>query len=194
MRSIVVAYGANRGIGYQGRLPWRLPSDMRRFRELTTGGTVLMGRKTYESLPPAFRPLPGRRNVIVSANPAFYPAAAEPGAAARTGDAAGTGDAAEPNAGAESSGTPVTSVEVHISIEVGLAACGEDCFVIGGGTIYEQTLAACRRVYATIVHGSPLSDTYFPELPPEEWRLSEQAPDIWENGTRFHFATYDRIR
>jgi len=160
MRSIVVAYGANRGIGYQGRLPWRLPSDMRRFRELTIGGTVLMGRKTYESLPERFRPLPQRRNIVISANPAFAAAGAE----------------------------------VCYSVEAGLAACGEDCFVIGGGTIYEQTLAACERVYATIVHESPLSDTYFPQLPPEEWHLSEREGDIWENGTRFHFATYDRIR
>jgi hypothetical protein len=49
-------------------------------------------------------------------------------------------------------------------------------------------------VYATIVHESPLSDTYFPPLPPEQWRRSERGEDIWENGTRFHFATYDRIR
>jgi len=175
VRSIVVAYGANRGIGYEGRLPWRLPSDMRRFRELTSGGTVLMGRKTYESLPAPFRPLPRRRNIVISANPDFDPAALDAGA-----------DAA-PGASGE------TSVELRRSVEAGLAACGENCFVIGGGSIYEQTLARCERVYATIVLESPLSDTYFPELPSGEWRLNKRTPDIWENGTRFHFATYDRI-
>jgi dihydrofolate reductase len=159
MRSIVVAYGANRGIGYEGRLPWRLPSDMRHFRELTIGGTVLMGRKTYESLPERFRPLPQRRNIVISANPAFAAAGAE----------------------------------VWHSVEAALQACGEDCFVIGGGSIYEQTLGQCKRVYATAVLDSPLSDTYFPELPSEQWTLSERTADIWENGTRFHFATYDRI-
>jgi dihydrofolate reductase len=64
--SIVVAHGSNRVIGAAGGLPWNLPSDLRRFRELTTGGTVVMGRKTYESIPERFRPLPGRRNIVIS--------------------------------------------------------------------------------------------------------------------------------
>ena len=75
--SIVVAHSRDRVIGRDGDLPWRLPSDLRRFRELTTGGTVLMGRRTYESLPPRFRPLPGRRNVVLSRDPAFRPDGAE---------------------------------------------------------------------------------------------------------------------
>jgi dihydrofolate reductase len=64
--SIVVAQGSNRVIGVDGGLPWRLPSDLRRFRELTMGGTVVMGRKTWESIPSRFRPLPGRRNIVIS--------------------------------------------------------------------------------------------------------------------------------
>ena len=68
MIALVVAYSANRVIGRDGDLPWRLPTDLRRFRELTTGGTVVMGRKTWDSLPERFRPLPGRRNVVVSRN------------------------------------------------------------------------------------------------------------------------------
>jgi dihydrofolate reductase len=64
--SLVVAYAANRVIGRDGGLPWRLPSDMKHFRELTTGGTVVMGRKTYESIPERFRPLPERRNLVLS--------------------------------------------------------------------------------------------------------------------------------
>jgi dihydrofolate reductase len=65
--SIVVAYAAgNHVIGRDGGLPWRLPSDMKHFRELTTGGTVVMGRKTYESIPARFRPLPERRNLVLS--------------------------------------------------------------------------------------------------------------------------------
>lgn len=73
MISIVVAHGANGVIGDKGELPWRLPSDLRRFRELTVGGTVVMGRKTFESLPLKHRPLRDRHNVVVSANPAFRP-------------------------------------------------------------------------------------------------------------------------
>ena len=66
MIAIVVAHSANRVIGRDGGLPWHLPGDLRRFRDLTSGGTVVMGRKTYESLPERFRPLPDRRNVVVS--------------------------------------------------------------------------------------------------------------------------------
>jgi dihydrofolate reductase len=66
--ALVVAYSENRVIGRDGDLPWRLPTDLKRFKELTTGGTVVMGRKTWDSLPPRFRPLPDRRNVVVSRN------------------------------------------------------------------------------------------------------------------------------
>lgn len=68
MVSIVVAQGSNRVIGVEGGLPWHLPSDMRRFRDLTMGHAVVMGRKTFESIPDRFRPLPGRRNVVISSN------------------------------------------------------------------------------------------------------------------------------
>src|SRR3954452_23082014 len=71
MVSIVVAKSRNRVIGRDGRLPWHLPADLRRFRELTSGNTVVMGRRTYESLPDTFRPLPKRRNIVVSANPSY---------------------------------------------------------------------------------------------------------------------------
>jgi dihydrofolate reductase len=156
--AIVVAYGENRGIGYEGGLPWRLPGDLRRFRELTVGGTVLMGRKTFQSLPDAYRPLPGRRNLVVSANPNFVAAGAE----------------------------------LFDDLAAALDACGSDCFVVGGGTIYEQTLPLAQRVYATEVAASPLSDTWFPELPSEQWQRSEQTQAIRENGTCYRFVTYDR--
>jgi dihydrofolate reductase len=75
--SIVVAHASNRVIGHRGRLPWRLPSDLRRFRELTIGDTVLMGRRTFESLPAAHRPLRERRNLAISSNADFRPAGVE---------------------------------------------------------------------------------------------------------------------
>jgi dihydrofolate reductase len=75
--SLVVAHSANRVIGRDGGLPWHLPGDLRRFRELTTGHAVVMGRRTYESLPDAFRPLPNRRNVVLSADPAYRADGAE---------------------------------------------------------------------------------------------------------------------
>jgi dihydrofolate reductase len=75
--ALVVAHSANRVIGRDGGLPWHLPGDLRRFRELTTGHAVVMGRRTYDSLPDAFRPLPGRRNVVLSADPAYRADGAE---------------------------------------------------------------------------------------------------------------------
>ena len=69
MIGLVWAQSANGVIGRDGTLPWHLPEDMARFRALTTGATVLMGRRTWESLPPRFRPLPGRRNLVLSSTP-----------------------------------------------------------------------------------------------------------------------------
>ena len=77
MIAIVVAHGANRVIGRDGGLPWHIPSDLKRFRELTTGGTVVMGRRTYESIPDRFRPLPNRRNIVLSSDPGYRPDGAE---------------------------------------------------------------------------------------------------------------------
>lgn len=69
--SLIWAQAGNGVIGNDGALPWRIPEDMARFRELTTGGTVVMGRATWESLPARFRPLPGRRNLVLSRDPAY---------------------------------------------------------------------------------------------------------------------------
>jgi dihydrofolate reductase len=77
MVSIVVAYARNRVIGRDGDLPWHLPSDLRRFKELTNGHAVVMGRRTFESLPPAVRPLPGRRNLVLSTHADYEPEGAE---------------------------------------------------------------------------------------------------------------------
>ncbi|MDO9353911.1 MAG: dihydrofolate reductase [Solirubrobacteraceae bacterium] len=77
MLSIVVAYGSNRVIGVDGDLPWHLPTDMAFFREITMGHPVIMGRKTWESIPPKFRPLPGRRNLVLSRDPAYVAEGAE---------------------------------------------------------------------------------------------------------------------
>lgn len=77
MVAIVVAYSSNRVIGRNGGLPWRLPTDLKRFRELTSGGAVVMGRKTFESLPAAFRPLPDRHNFVLSTDPGYRAPGAE---------------------------------------------------------------------------------------------------------------------
>jgi dihydrofolate reductase len=157
--SIVVAHASNRVIGRQGALPWRLPSDLRRFRELTIGGAVLMGRRTFQSLPPAHRPLRERRNLVLSSNP----------------------DLEAPGA------------EVHANLEAALEACGGDCFVIGGGAVYEQALGRAERVYATYVDAQPEGDTFFPALAEDEWRCVQQTEPLRENDLTFFFKTYDRV-
>ena len=75
MLTLVVAYARNGVIGRDGGLPWHLPTDMQHFKDVTGGGTVVMGRKTYMSIPERFRPLPGRRNVVLSASGASAPGA-----------------------------------------------------------------------------------------------------------------------
>jgi dihydrofolate reductase len=75
--AIVVAHASNGVIGRDGGLPWHLPSDLRHFKELTSGHTVVMGRRTYESLPDRFRPLPNRRNLVLTTDPAYVARGAE---------------------------------------------------------------------------------------------------------------------
>ena len=74
---IIAAVAANRVIGRDNQLIWNIPEDMAHFKALTQGHTVLMGRKTWESLPPRFRPLPGRRNIVITRQPDFVAPGAE---------------------------------------------------------------------------------------------------------------------
>jgi dihydrofolate reductase len=158
MVAIVVAHSSNRVIGRDGELPWHLPADLRRFRELTSGGTVVMGRKTFESLPEAYRPLPNRRNVVLSTDPGYR----------------------------------AEGAEVMPGLEEALAACGERCFVIGGGATYEQALAHADLVYATEVEAAVEGDALFPPLPEGEWRCVERSEPLRENGYTFSFKRYER--
>jgi dihydrofolate reductase len=157
--SIVVAHASNGVIGRDGGLPWHLPADLRRFRELTTGHAVVMGRRTFESLPPAFRPLPKRRNIVLS----------------------------------RSAGYEAHGAEVFASLEEALAACGRDCFVIGGELTYRQALPLAERVYATRVEAEPEGDAVFPSLPERDWRCVETSDPLDENHHRFTFRTYERV-
>ena len=77
---LIWAEAANRVIGCDGTLPWHLPEDLKLFKQVTMGATVVMGRTTWESLPASVRPLPGRRNIVLSRDPAYD----APGAEVRT--------------------------------------------------------------------------------------------------------------
>ncbi|MES2937630.1 MAG: dihydrofolate reductase [Pseudomonadota bacterium] len=75
--ALIYARARNGTIGKDGTMPWRLPPDMRRFKALTMGHPVVMGRKTWDSLPPRFRPLEGRRNIVVTRQPGWHAEGAE---------------------------------------------------------------------------------------------------------------------
>lgn len=135
MIAAIVAMDDERAIGKGGALPWHIPEDMKRFKELTTGSTVVMGRKTYDSLPAKFRPLPNRKNVVISrrAHELQLPAEVE----------------------------VIDSVSKFLETARSTNGSG-DIWIIGGSEIYAQTLAHCDRVYLSAVHGSHGGDTFLP--------------------------------
>ena len=149
----------HRAIGYQNRLLYAIPSDMTRFRMLTTGHVIIMGRKTFESLPNGA--LPNRRNIVIS----------------KTRE-------------------QIAGCEVYTSLEEALAARKEaaedECFIIGGASIYEQALPFADKLYLTIVEKEPEhADTFFPEINPAEWEVTEKEMRN-ENGLPFTFLTLYR--
>jgi dihydrofolate reductase len=156
--SLVVARAANGTIGLEGGLPWHLPSDMRRFRELTLGHTVLMGRRTFESIPAKYRPLPERRNLVLSTRAELE----------------------------------LSGAEVFADLPGALRACGRECFVIGGGAVYEETLPLADRVYVTEIEQEIEGDAFFPELPPSQWRCARRSERLVESEMAFTFAEYER--
>ena len=157
MLSIIACISqTNRAIGYQNRLLYHIKSDLTRFRELTTGHAIIMGRKTYESLPNGA--LPHRRNIIVS-----------------------------------NSMKEMEGCEVYPNLEAALKAAEgktEETFIIGGESIYRQSLPAAHKLYLTVVDDAPQqADAFFPEINPKEWKLIEKEMRN-ENGLSFSFLTY----
>ena len=163
MLAIVVAYGRNRVIGVDGDLPWHLPADLAHFRQLTMGHPVIMGRRTYESIPPKFRPLPGRRNLVLSENPDYLPA----------------------EAGAE--------VYPSLEAALGATEGHDAFVIGGGRTYGEalQT-GVVDRIYATEVELSPAGDAFFPALG-HGWQVVEEGDAVAEDdGTEFTIRVYER--
>lgn len=172
MLSIIACISkANRAIGYQNRLLYHIKSDLTRFRELTMGHAIIMGRKTYESLPNGA--LPHRRNIVVSR-----------------------------------SMKEMEGCEVYPNLEAALKAAEgktEETFIIGGESIYRQSLPAAHKLYLTVVDDAAVNDAevndaainatpqqadaFFPEINPKEWKLIEKEMRN-ENGLSFSFLTY----
>ncbi|HVB20188.1 MAG TPA: dihydrofolate reductase [Candidatus Paceibacterota bacterium] len=131
--SLIAAVGRNRELGKDGKLLWHIPEDMRRFKKLTTGHPIIMGRKTWESLSQQYRPLPGRTNIVVTRQIKYE----APGA------------------------TIVNSLEAACVIAARVSGANE-IFVIGGGELYIAALAFADRLYLTLVDATAEADTYFP--------------------------------
>lgn len=136
----IVAMDKNRLIGKGGTIPWSCSEDMKFFAECTTGHTVMMGRKTFDSLPTRFKPLPNRLNVVVS----------------RSLKAETIPDSVE----------VISSIGSFLSdVRSGLYELpSEKIWVIGGGEIYRETLNSCDEIYVSVIPGEYSGDTFFPEF------------------------------
>ena len=172
--ALVAAADSMRGIGKSGDLPWRLHGDMAFFRNLTRTtedsgklNAVIMGRKTWESIPPRFRPLEHRLNVILTRQDNY-----DPGEEALL-----------------SSSLDQARQLLARRQDV------EKVFVVGGGAVYQEAIRApgCNRVYLTEVEGEFECDTFFPELPPEFKLVSRSAPNS-EKGISYRFCLYQSER
>lgn len=163
---IVVAAADNDVIGRDNGLIWRLKTDLRRFRALTLGRPLVMGRKTFESIG---KPLPGRETIVVTRNPTFRPEGAA---------AAGSLEEA-----------------LALGQEIG-ARIGADSVVVGGGAdIYAQALPLAERIHLTRVHATPQGDSLFPPLDPARYRTlsREFHPAGPDDEFSFDFVDLQRV-
>lgn len=144
--ALVVAISQNGVIGADGGLPWRLPSDLKRFRAITWGKPLLMGRRTFESIG---KPLPGRTSVVVSADPAFTP----PEGVLRGATLAAA---------------------LALADEAADAMGADEIMVIGGERVFRDTLPLARTLHLTEVHASPAGDVLFPAFDRAAWREVER--------------------
>jgi dihydrofolate reductase len=163
--SLVVAVSANGVIGRDGGLPWHLPSDLKRFKALTVGKPVIMGRKTWVSIG---RPLPGRPNIVISRDAHFV---AEGAIAVQSLEAA-----------------LVEARELAVSLGI-----NEVC-VIGGGEIYRQALDRADVLHITTVAADVEGDTRFPQIDPAifEKIVDEPLPRGEKDSHAMHFSTWRR--
>lgn len=158
MISIIAAVAANRAIGNKNKLIYWLPDDLKRFKRLTTGHTIIMGRHTFESLPKGA--LPNRRNVVLSRTVHELP-----------------------------------GCDVYASLDEALAHCasGEDIYIIGGASVYEQAMPVADRLCLTEVEDTPdEADAFFPVYDTwrEVWREQHEMDE--RHHQRFAFADYVR--
>jgi len=162
--SAIAALAKNRVIGKNNDLPWKLPDDMKFFMQTTTGHVVIMGRKNYDSLPPKFKPLPNRTNIVVTRQT----------------------NLSAPNC--------IVVNHIEEGIEQAKHLGEQECFIIGGAEIYRAALPFTTRLYLTEIDAHIDGDTYFPEINLNEWnetaRQHHAADD--RHAFAFDFVIYNR--
>jgi len=166
--NIIAAVALNGAIGRDNALMWNLHGDMRFFRETTTGGAVIMGRRTFESIG---RPLPKRLNIVVSRGCPKLP---------------------EGVVLAGSVEDAVRLAQEGLSQGMGGASDG-DIFVIGGGQIYREAMAFADKLLITRVFLNPSdADTFFPEILSDQWIPASRSEAFEEDGVGYAFETWIR--
>lgn len=143
--SSIVAMTQNRVIGKNNAMPWHVPEDLKRFKALTMGKPMIMGRKCFESLPGI---LPGRPHIVVS----------------RTSPR---------NTTTNNKVHYVKSIREGINLGKGMAreSGADEVFIIGGGEIYAQTMGMIDRLYLTLLHEEYEGDTFFPAFDWAAWKV-----------------------
>lgn len=159
MISLIVAKAANGAIGKGNRMPWHISGDLKYFKRVTTGHPVIMGYNTWLSL--GERPLPGRRNIVVSRS-----------------------HSAAPDCGAEF----LPSLEAAVAA-AGAAGASEEVFVIGGGQLYRAAMPLAGRLYITEVE-TVIGDAevFFPEVDPELWKAESRSERYLDEKTGFYYS------
>ena len=162
---LIVAVADNGVIGAGGAIPWRLKTDLQRFKTMTMGKPVVMGRKTFMSLR---RPLPGRTNIVLTRDGDFRAAGAVVTTSLAAARAVATGDA--------------------------LRRFATEIAVIGGAEIYAQWMESADRLEITEVHARPEGDTCFAAIDPAIWEEVARVrnPAGPDDGAEFSFVTYRR--
>ncbi|KAB2042897.1 hypothetical protein ES319_D02G249300v1 [Gossypium barbadense] len=176
----VVAATKDWGIGKDGKLPWKLPSDLKFFKDvtLTTSDSgkknaVIMGRKTWESIPLQYRPLPGRLNVVLTRSGSFDIATAE---------------------NVVICGSMTSALELLAASPYCLSI--EKVFVIGGGQIFRESLnsAGCDAIHITEIETSIECDTFMPAIDSSVFQPWYSSFPVVENNIRYCFTSYVRVR
>jgi dihydrofolate reductase len=164
--SLIVAMAENRCIGHNNRMPWHISEDLKRFKTLTMGHPVIMGRKTFESILGYLNgPLPGRDNIVIS----------------RSGFTAPEG------------ATVTSSVKNAINLANDIANKNNinEVFIMGGAQIYAHTLELADRLHLTKVHQSVDGDAFFPPLEESDWNETWRE-DHLDNDPPYSFMTLVR--